>query len=123
MQTVLIVEDNRPFREKLREILAGHFPDVQIEEAEDGTQALEIVNRVRPDLVFMDIKLPGENGLSITRKLTTQHDNIPVVVLSNYDLPEYQEVAAQSGASHFLSKGTVGMDEILDLVRTILGRA
>ena len=119
MLKTLIVEDNAPFRQSLREILCERFPTMAIEEAENGKDALEIIEASFPHLVFMDIKLPGENGLEITRKIKARYSNIIVIILTSYDLPEYREAADQFGADYFLSKGSSSREEIMALVDSI----
>jgi DNA-binding NarL/FixJ family response regulator len=93
---------------------------MEIFEATNGEEALKKIDRLLPDLVFMDIKLPGENGLELTIKIKTQYPNIIVIILSAYDLPEYREAAYQHKANYFLSKGSSSKEEILSLVQSIL---
>ena len=121
MPRTLIVEDNATFRQSLREILHSKFPSLEIVEASDGEEALEKVGSLTLDLIFMDIKLPGENGLSVTRKIKTLHPEIPVVIMTSYDLPEYREAAKESKANHFISKGSP-TNRIFDVVRSILSQ-
>ena len=116
----LIVEDNVSFRQTLLEILAARFPFMSIEEAGDGDEALQKVDLFLPDLVFMDIKLPGENGLQLTQKIKAKHSEIVIIVLTSYDFPEYREAAFQYGANHFMVKGLSTNEEILALVESIL---
>ena len=116
----LIVEDNSHFRHTLRDILSSQFPYMAIEEAEDGKDALQKVDTILPDLVFMDINLPGESGLQLTRKIKTKHPEIVVIVLTSYDLPEYEEAAFQYGANFFMIKGLSQKEEMLALVESIL---
>lgn len=113
---VLIVEDNSCLRQTLAEILTYIFPGISLLEAETGEQALDLVRRESPDLIFMDIQLPGENGLGITEKIKGEFPDIVVVVHSQYDLPEYQEAARDAGADHFLPKQHATLEEIADLV-------
>ena len=120
MCLTLIVEDNATFRQSLRELLSAHFPSMSIEEAADGKEALLKVGLSVPNLVFMDIKLPGINGLELTKKIKAAHQRIEVIVLTSYDLPEYREAAYRSGASHFFTKGTASSDEITMVVNSIL---
>jgi len=63
------VEDNAPFRQTFRESLQTSFPAIAIDEVADGVEALQKVDPFLPDLIFMDIHLPGENGLELTRKI------------------------------------------------------
>jgi DNA-binding NarL/FixJ family response regulator len=117
---VLIVEDSGYFRQFLKETLQSGFPEMEILEAVDGEQALKKITALLPHLVFMDIRLPGESGLEITRKIKAQYPDISVIILTSYDLPEYREAAKEYQADHFLSKGTTTMESILALVKSIL---
>jgi DNA-binding NarL/FixJ family response regulator len=120
MHKILIVEDNTSFRYSLKELLAAQFPLIPIEEAGDGDEAMQKFDSFHPDLVFMDIKLPGESGLELTRKMKLRYPEMKVVVLTSYDLPEYREAAARNGANQFLVKGTSTREEILKLVESLL---
>lgn len=120
MVKTLIVEDNASFRQSLKEILCKRFPFMVVAEAVDGKEALQKVDALFPTLIFMDIKLPGENGLEITKKIKTYYPKIIVIILTSYDLPEYREAAHQYGANYFLSKGSSTREEILALVESIL---
>lgn len=119
MLKTLIVEDNATFRQSLKATLETEFPLMVIEEAEDGKEAMERVTTFRPDLIFMDIKLPGETGLDLTKRIKTNDTSIVVIILTSYDLPEYREAAQQYGADYFVSKGSSTREEILKLVRSI----
>ncbi len=108
----LIVEDNPIFRNSLRDMLKAQFPCMGIEEASDGEQALLKLKQLEPDLIFMDIKLPGINGLELTRTIKKTNSEIDVIILTGYDIPEYREAALLSGASHFFTKGNAGSGDI-----------
>jgi YesN/AraC family two-component response regulator len=120
MFRTLIVEDSAFYRQLLKEALNARFPSMEIFEATDGEGALKKIEAHPPDLVFMDIKLPGESGLDLTKKIKTQHPNIVVIILTAYDIPEYREAAFQYNANHFLSKGSATKEDILTLVNSIL---
>ena len=119
---VLIVEDNLTFRHALVEILQSQFPDMAIAEAGNGVEAIEKIHDFNPILVFMDVRLPGENGLEITRKIKIQRPDIVVMILTSYDLPEYRDVALQCGANHFIVKGSSTFEEISSLVNFYAAR-
>lgn len=119
MFKTLIVEDNTTFRESLKATLAAEFPLMIIDEAVDAKEAMEKVISLRPDLIFMDIKLPGETGLDLTRKIKADDTEIVIIILTSYDLPEYREASQQYGADYFVSKGSSTRGEILNLVRSI----
>jgi len=101
------------FRQMLVESLRREFPDVQILEASEGREALRLVDEVHPSLVLMDIKLRGENGLDLTKKIKNHHPETPVVILTSNDLPEYREAAQKAGATQFVAKGSASFQDIV----------
>jgi len=117
---ILIVEDNANFRKALKEILLSKFPFMFITQAADGREALLKLERHRPDLIFLDIDLPGKSGLVITKEMKTIFPQVVIIILTHHDLPEYREAAYQNGAQYFLSKESTKADEILALVESIL---
>lgn len=119
MCKVLIVEDNPTFRQMLKEILYSRFPTMDIAEEPDGTELFSKVETFRPNIIFMDIRLPGENGLELTKKIKMNYQDITVIVLTSYDLPEYRQAARQNKADHFVTKDSPTQD-FLALVESIL---
>ena len=119
---ILLVEDNSTFRKSLKEMLALRFPGLEFEEASNGEEALQKLKNICPDLVFMDIRLPGKNGLEVTKMIREAKTDVEVVILTSYDIPEYRSAALSSGASHFFVKGSSGSDEIANCVKSILQR-
>jgi DNA-binding NarL/FixJ family response regulator len=115
---ILIVEDNAQFRQIIRESLQTCFPTTAIEEAADGAQALQKVNAFLPDLIFMDIQLPGENGLELTKKIKAIYPNMIVFILTQYDIPEYRKAAFQCGADCFLVKTSFSLIQLEALVKS-----
>ncbi len=103
----LIVEDNDYYRKFLRDIFHKNFPEIEIDEAADGREALQKVDSFFPDLIFMDIRLPDESGLEVTKKIKAIHSGIHIVIPTYYDLPEYQDAAFRYGADHFLVKSSL----------------
>ena len=104
MKRILLVEDNVYFLQFLKETLHARWPTMDILEAKNGKEAMEKIEALAPDTIFMDLRLPGENGLELTQKIKAQYPDTHVVIITNYDLPEYREAARQSRADHFLSK-------------------
>jgi DNA-binding NarL/FixJ family response regulator len=118
MCKTLIVEDNATFRQMIKEMLQIRFPTMKIEEEPDGSELFSKIEVFHPDIVFMDIRLPGENGLELTKKIKMIHPDVTVVILTSYDLPEYRQAALQSKADHFVSKDSQPSD-LLALVESI----
>ena len=120
MFTTMLVEDNSLFREVMKNDLQSQFPSMNIIEAPDGIEAFQKIDSHHPNLIFMDIQLPGENGLELTRKIKTGHPDIIIIILTSNDSLEYQEAATRNRANYFLSKDLTGSREISMLVRAIL---
>jgi len=101
---LLIVEDNNLFRQTLRESLQVSFPEIAIDEAANGVEALQRVNSFAPDLILMDIRLPGESGLALTKKIKATYPDIIIFMLTNYDTQECREAASRYGADRYIPK-------------------
>jgi two-component system response regulator YesN len=112
MLKILLVEDNQIFRKLFKESFCGCFPSLLIEEAADGKEALQKVKGNPPDFVFIDMNMPGMHGLQLTQAIKKDFPNIPIAILTGYDLPEYKQAALQSGAERFFVKGTLMWKEI-----------
>lgn len=116
MFKTLIVDDIAVFRETFKTALRERFPAMTIDEEVDGSQVVDKVKAFQPDLVFMDIRLPGENGLALTEKIKVDCPGIVIIILTDYDLPEYREAALQGGADEFIPKGSLKMSAIEALI-------
>jgi DNA-binding NarL/FixJ family response regulator len=101
---VLVVDDQQLLRAGFRVILNAE-PDIEVVgEAGDGQAALDLARATRPDVVLMDIRMPGMDGLSATERLMTMPDSPRVVVLTTFDQNEYVVRALRAGAYGFLLK-------------------
>jgi DNA-binding NarL/FixJ family response regulator len=120
---LLIVDDSSILRETTRGILESKFPTLRVFEARDGKEAYIQIHDHQPDLILMDIKLPGESGLSLTRKIKGSFPKIKIMIFSNYDLPEYRQAAFENGADFFLSKSTPNTKKLSTMVGSILADA
>jgi len=89
-------------------------------EAADGLETFQKIDSHPPNLILMDIKLPGENGLELTRRIKADYPEIIVIILTSHDLPEYREAASRCGANYFHSKGSIATEELSKLIKSIL---
>jgi len=119
MFTTLIVEDNPTFRKSLAEMLQDRFRGMRVLEAADGVEAAAVIAAALPDLILMDVRLPGEGGLDLTRRIKQEHPELTVIILTNYDLEEYRDAARRYGADFFMPKGSSTWEEIIRLVELI----
>ncbi len=115
---ILIADDNGFFRKALMERLQMSFPEVTINEVADGGEALREIDAFLPDLIFMDIKLSGESGLELTKKIKAAHPDIIIFIMTSYDLFEYRDAASQYGANRFLAKDSFNWKELEELVKS-----
>ena len=116
----MIVDDNDAFRKMLKGILLSRFPSMHISEAQDGDTAMEKIEEQSPNVIFVDVRLPGENGFQLTRRIKAAHSEITVIIITNYDSPEYQKAAFESGADYFISKMSSTAMDVLEKVDSIL---
>lgn len=101
---VLLVDDARAVREALRELLTDIGVDVA-GEASSGEEAVAVVELLRPDVVLMDLRMPGMTGLEATRAIRHAIPEVRVVIVSAYDDETLREAAAAAGASGYVVKG------------------
>lgn len=119
MIRVLICDDQDVVREGLRAILST-VPDIEVTGlASDGAEAVEAVEKHQPDVVLMDLNMPGVNGIQATRKIREKFPRIHVLALTTYDADEWVFDAIRAGASGYLLKGTPR----LGLIKAIEGTA
>jgi len=119
MLRVLLVDDRHDFREAFKESFSDHYPSALIEEAGGGDEALEKIKRTPPHLMFIDIRMPGMNGLQLTRKIKGESPNTRIAILTSYDLPEYRVAALQYGADRFFVKSSLPWNEVVEFAKSI----
>ncbi len=113
--TVLIVDDHEDFRASARALLEGEGFTV-VGEAADGTSALEAVAALRPDVVLLDIQLPGIDGLTVAERLASAAGSPAVVLISSRDASAYGARLANSPARGFIAKSALSVDALAALV-------
>src|ERR1035437_6732925 len=115
---VLIVDDHAIVREGIRMILALH-PDIEVcGEAENGVEAIERVNKLNPDVVVMDMAMPGLGGLEATLEIMKVRPTTRILVLTQYDDQEYIYRFLKAGVAGYVLKKTVG-SELVSAIRSV----
>ena len=106
MIRVMVADDQKIVRSGIA-VVVGAADDIEVVgEAKDGYEAVEFARELRPDVVLMDIRMPGRDGIEATRLLSADPDGaIPVLVLTTFDLDDYVFGALEAGAAGFLLKG------------------
>ena len=109
---VLIVDDQEPFRQAARMVVDVTDGFEVVGEAETGEAGVEAARELRPDLVLMDVNLPGIEGPEATRRILAEQPEVVVFLVSTYDPAEYESKAAESGAAAYIPKSTFGPDRL-----------
>lgn len=116
---VVLVDDQELLRLGFRMVLDAQ-PDLEVVgEARDGAEALELVARLRPDVVLMDVQMPRMDGVEATRQIVASGSPSRVIVLTTFDLDEYAYAALRAGASGFLLKDAESAD-LLSAIRAVV---
>ena len=111
---VLIVDDQATFRAAAREVVAATEGFVVVGEAASGEDSVEAARRLRPDLVLMDVQLPGLDGLEASRRIRSERADVIVFLLSTYDRDDFESRMPSSQASAFIPKATFGPISLTD---------
>ncbi|MDQ4129513.1 MAG: response regulator transcription factor, partial [Actinomycetota bacterium] len=111
---VMIVDDQEPFRVAGRMVVELTDGFEVVGEADSGEAAVELARQLAPDLVLMDVNLPGMNGLEATRLILAERPQTRVLVLSTYEPQEYESRAVEAGAIGYIPKSAFGPDGLVD---------
>jgi len=101
---ILIVDDHQLLREGLKALLLTDDSLEVVGEASSGEQAVELIDKVQPDVVFMDMVMPGMDGVEAVRRIKSQHPNVSAIMLTAYPGEEHIAGAVEAGAAGYLLK-------------------
>ena len=104
MKTVYIVDDSILIRERLMEMLSGLTDTRVIGETGDPLEALDGILILHPDIVILDVQLPGKSGIELLKDIQSAGIRTHVIILTNYAYPQYERECLEAGADFFLSK-------------------
>lgn len=116
--SVLLVDDQELVRRGLGMIVDSTDDMVVVGEASTGDEAVHLTGRLAPDVVVMDVRMPGTDGIEATRRIVREHPTSRVLILTTFDLDEYAFGGLRAGASGFLVK-TAPRAELLAAVRAV----
>jgi two-component system, NarL family, invasion response regulator UvrY len=118
-RNVLLVDDHPVVRQGIARILAAEIPDLALAEAVDGPSALGQLRTRPPHLVLLDLTMPGENGLSLLRKIRREFPSIPVMIVSMHPADQFAQRALHAGAVGYVAKDS-DPQELVQAVRAAL---
>jgi len=118
MTRVLLVDDHPLFREGVRALLSKASDIEVVGEAGDGKQAIELTEKLSPDVIVMDLVMPGMNGMQAAQHLHDHHPDIKILILSMYDDDEYIRQILKAGASGYVLKRSAS-DDLLRAIREV----
>ncbi len=108
MTTVAILDNHRAFGERLQMYVRDQLGCAVVGIADDAATGVELVRRSKPDFALVEVALPGNRGVGLTRELRELHPTLDVVLMGDLDSGEYAPAATQAGARGYLSKTSVG---------------
>lgn len=111
---VLIVDDQQPFRDVARDVVAAADGFEVAGEAETGEESVTLARDLEPDLVLMDVNLPGIDGLEATRRIRSRTEPPVVFLISTYEESEYAPRVAECGAAAYLPKSTLTPERLAE---------
>jgi len=115
---IVLIDDHKLFREGVKRILEFEPSFKVIAEGDDGTEAEALVKEYQPDVVLMDINMPGMNGVQATSKLVDKFPDVNVIILSIHDDESYVSHALKTGAQGYLLK-EMDSDSLIDAIKVV----
>lgn len=115
---VLVADDSELFRQKLHKLLELEEGIEVIGEAKDGEEAISLAEKMVPDVILMDLKMPKKSGIEAIDEIKKVHPDIKVIILSVYNEKIYQTKAQKVGANGYLVKG-VSPEQLMKTIRTV----
>ena len=104
MKKVLIVDDSEPIRRRVAELLEESGQIRIVGQAGNSRDAMSAMQKLRPDTVILDIRIPESSGIQVLKEIKCRYPAVKVIMLTNFDNPQYRRQCRQLGADHFLNK-------------------
>jgi len=119
---LLIVDDAKIVCERLRELISD-IKDIEVVgEAYDTDDAIESINLLNPDVVILDLKMPGRGGIAVLREIKGK-EHIPIIIVfTNYPFPQYKKISMELGADYFFNKSSE-FEEVKKVLKRIIDEA
>ena len=116
---VFIADDSAVFRERLTEMLSD-LPEIEIiGQAEDGIQATNLIEKLNPNVVILDIRMPRGNGMDVLQNIKKNNPALIVIMLTNYPYPQYRKKCMALGADYFFDKSTE-FEKVMEVLEQLI---
>ena len=115
---VVLADDHTFVRRAIRQALESAEDIEVLGEASDGNMALQLVEELKPDIALLDIQMPGQSGIDVTRQIKAHFPNVRILILTAYDEDPYVFAVLQAGADGYLLK-TLDVDDLIRAVRAV----
>lgn len=116
---ILVADDNHDFRRRVSTFLAAELDFDVIDEVDDGSKVVSHAVRLKPDVVLMDVSMPGMNGLDAAKQITGVMPGVKVVMLSVYDIDEYKKASLDHGAAGYVVKKEMAA-QLIPMIREFM---
>jgi len=118
---IFIADDSAVVRERLIEMLS-ELPEIEIiGQAQDGLEATNLIKKLNPDVVILDIRMPRENGIDVLQNIKRDKQAPIVIMLTNYSYPQYRKKCMEAGADFFFEKSTE-FEKVMEVVKKVKQR-
>jgi len=118
---VFLVDDSAIVRERLVSMLS-EIKGVEIAgEAENAHDALEDIKKLKPDVVILDIRMPGGNGIDVLEKIKKSRPTTKVIIFTNYPYPQYRKKCMDGGADYFFDK-SIEFEKVIEVLKSLVER-
>ena len=116
---VFIVDDSALVRERLIALIS-EYPEIEITgQAENAQEAINSIRKLKPDVVILDIRMPGGNGIEVLRNIKKYNSAPTVIILTNYPYPQYRKKCMEAGADYFFDKSTE-FHKIIEVIKKLI---
>jgi len=116
---VFIVDDSAVIRERLKTMLSELKGIEIIGQAKGSTEAEEAIQKLKPDVVILDIRMHGGNGIEVLKNIKKDKDSPLVIMLTNYPYPQYRKKCKDAGANFFFDKSTE-FEEVIEVLKKLI---
>ncbi len=115
---ILIADDSSLFRERIKDLFKNLNNIEIIGEASDGVEAIQLIKDNSPDVVFLDIRMPGLNGMEVLRNIRSKGNDVVICMLTNFPYKQYRERCIAEGANYFFDKN-MDINLLLEVISSI----